>query len=105
MCRAEVYMLDLDTPGAKLTIIEPKNKEEDHLYKAEHWGDSLYILTNTDKCVNSKLVKAPISKPGRANWVEVLPKTTKLDYLVCFAGHIVINGRANGDKMLKIVDL
>ena len=30
-------------------------------------------------------------------------KTTKLDYLECFAGHIVINGRANGDKMLKVL--
>ena len=29
----QVYMLDLDTPGAKLTIIEPKTKAEDHLYR------------------------------------------------------------------------
>lgn len=32
-------------------------------------------------------------------------KTTKLDYLVCFKGHIVLNGRSNGDKMLKVMDM
>jgi protease II len=34
---------------------------------------------------------------GKSNWKEVMPyeKTTKLDYLVCFENHIVINGRSN----------
>ena len=30
---SQVYMLDLDTPGAKLTIIEPKTKTDDHHYR------------------------------------------------------------------------
>jgi len=29
-------------------------------------------------------------------------ENTKLDYLVCFKGHIVINGRSNGLKMCKV---
>ena len=41
--------------------------------QVEHWGEHFFIITNADKCVNSKLVKTPISKPGRVNWVDVLP--------------------------------
>ena len=103
--RSEVHLLDLDTPGAEVRQVEPRS--EDHRYSVEHWGDKLFIITNTGGCINSKLVQTPVSATGMSNWKDVLPyeKTTKLDYLVCFENHIVINGRSNGLKMCKFMDM
>ena len=28
--------------------------------QVEHWGNDLYIITNADGCINSKLVKTPV---------------------------------------------
>lgn len=74
----------------------------------EHWGNNFYIVTNMcGACPNSKLVKAPIESPGKNTWQEVLPykADTKIDYLVVFKGHIVINGRCNGLKMCRVLDM
>ena len=100
--RSEVHVLDLEAPGATVQQVEARS--EDHRYSVEHWGDHLYLITNTDGCINSKLMSTSIKKMGRNNWKDVLPyeKNTKLDYLVCFENHIVINGRCNGLKMCKV---
>ena len=72
----------------------------------EHWGEELFIITNTNGCTNSKLIRTPLSKPGRAHWKDLLPyqPTTKLDYLVVFQDHVVVSGRQNGVIMLKLLE-
>jgi oligopeptidase B len=103
--RSEVHLLDLEATGATIKQVEPRS--EDHRYSVEHWGDHLYIITNTDGCINSKLMQTPIAATGKKNWKDVMPyeKTSKLDYLVCFENHVVINGRGNGLKMCKVMDM
>mmetsp|Transcript_15713 Transcript_15713/g.23086 ORF Transcript_15713/g.23086 Transcript_15713/m.23086 type:complete len:756 (+) Transcript_15713:492-2759(+) len=103
--RSEVHLLDIEASGA--TIQQVQVRSEDHRYSVEHWGDHLYIITNTDGCINSKLMQTPVKAMGKSNWKDVMPyeKTTKLDYLVCFEKHVVINGRSNGLKMCKFMDM
>jgi oligopeptidase B len=103
--RSEVHVLDLTAPGSRVQLVEARS--EDHRYSVEHWGEHLFIITNTDGCINSKLMKTPVQSMGKANWKDVMPYQykTKLDYLVCFQNHIVINGRSNGLKMCKVMDM
>lgn len=39
----------------------------------DHFGDKFYIVTNKDGATNFKLMQTPVSKPGKANWKEVVP--------------------------------
>ncbi len=58
-------------PGTKPTLIAPR--AEDELYYVAHAGDHFIIQTNADDAVDFKLVRAPISDPGRDNWEDYLP--------------------------------
>jgi oligopeptidase B len=103
--RTEVHLLDLDSPNSSIQVVEKRS--QDHRYSVEHWGEHLYIITNSDGCINSKLMCTPIKSMGKSNWKDVMPyeSTTKLDYLVCFENHVAINGRSKGLKMCRIMDM
>ena len=57
------------TPAAELRMIAPR--EPEHEYSVDQRGDLFYIQTN-DKGRNNRLVTAPVSDPGRANWKELV---------------------------------
>ena len=50
-------------PGTEPALIAPRL--EDQLYYPEHAGDYFYIRTNADDAVDFKIVRAPVSDPGR----------------------------------------
>ena len=58
-------------PGAKPTTIAPR--ADDELYYVGHRGDHFYIQTNAGDAVDFKIVRAPVSDPGRDNWEDWLP--------------------------------
>ncbi len=55
---------------APLLIAARENGVE---YDVDHHGDDFIIRTNADGAVDFKLVKAPISSPGRENWTDWVP--------------------------------
>ncbi len=58
-------------PGTEPVLIAPRL--ENQLYYPEHAGDYFYIRTNADDAVDFKIVRAPVSDPGRDNWEAWLP--------------------------------
>lgn len=42
-------------------------------YDMEEGGDIFFILTNADGAKDFKIMTAPVSDPGRANWSELVP--------------------------------
>ncbi len=61
-----------DAPvGTTPELIAPLVENEQ--YYAEHHGDYFYIRTNADDAVDFKIVRAPVSDPGRDNWEDWLP--------------------------------
>jgi oligopeptidase B len=58
-------------PGTQPVLIAPRLGDE--LYSVEHAGDYFYIQTNAGDAVDFKIVRAPVSDPGRDNWEEWLP--------------------------------
>jgi len=97
----EVRAAEADSPMTEFRLIQPR--EQGVEYSVEHHGDDFYIVTN-DNAVNFKLVKAPVSNPGKANWVEVIPHrpAVKLDGVDAFENHLAIHERENGLKKLRI---
>lgn len=101
---SEVRYLEANQPESVFTMIHPRQQGME--YRVEHLGDHFYVVTNDD-AINFKLVKAPVTAPGKANWVEVIPhrETVKLDGVDAFKGHLAVYERDNGLRRLRIMAL
>jgi oligopeptidase B len=73
---SEVYLIDLADPASAPLLVEPRSAGL--RYGVEHHPrldgvESLIIETNADGAEDFKIVAAPLSAPGRANWREIVP--------------------------------
>ena len=101
---SEVRYLSADHPQEGLKLLLPRSGE--HEYYLDHIGDQFYIRTN-DQGKNFRLVAAPVSDPGKANWKEVIPHRADvmLEDVDCFATHFVAVERKAGVPQLRVTDL
>ncbi|SIQ05295.1 oligopeptidase B Serine peptidase. MEROPS family S09A [Rhizobium sp. RU33A] len=81
-------------------------REEGVEYSMTEGGDVFYILTNADDAKDFKIVQAPVSAPGKANWTEVVPHEPGRLILnhMAFAGHLVWLERREGLPVIMIRD-
>jgi len=100
----EYRYIPADRPTEAAKVILPR--EADHEYSVDHRGGLFYIRTNQG-AKNFRLVTAPVSDPGKANWKEIIPhrKEIKLDDIDPFANHLVVSELENGLQQLRVVDL
>src|SRR5258708_19982201 len=91
-------------PMAEWKVIEPRKQGVE--YYPDHNGDSFYIRVN-DTGRNFRLVRAPITDPGSANWHEVLPPNADvmLDDVDFFRNFCVVIQRATGLPQIRLLDL
>ena len=68
---SEIHFLRADEPDGEFQVIEPRTTGLE--YSVEPYEDRFLITTNADGAVNFKLMTAPTSAPGRANWTELIP--------------------------------
>jgi oligopeptidase B len=101
---SEVRYLSADAPAAAPTLLLPRR--DGHEYYADHIGSRFFIRTN-DKGRNFRLVEAPVSDPGEANWREVFAHRddVMLDEIDCYAGHIVSYELEGGLPKFKVTEL
>jgi oligopeptidase B len=101
---SEVRVLEADDPTGAFRVIEPRRAGIE--YGIDHHGDRFLIVTN-DEAENFRLVEAPDSDPGRANWRDVVAHRddVKLDDVDAFAGHLVLYERAEAVSRIAVVDL
>ncbi|MFN3759571.1 MAG: S9 family peptidase [Algoriphagus aquaeductus] len=98
---SEVRFIDAQIPNSDFTLLQ---KRIPHLeYAADHYGDDFYIRTN-DQAQNFKLVKAPISTPGKENWVDVIPHRPDvlLEDFDLFSSYLVTQERSQGLTQIQI---
>jgi oligopeptidase B len=98
---SEVRYLRADQPVGEFQVIEPRFHWRE--YYAEHHDDYFWIRTN-DEAENFKLVKAPVSSPGKANWQEVLPHRgdVLLEDFEPFRDRLVVLERQGGLKQIRL---
>jgi oligopeptidase B len=99
---SEVWVLPSDDPLAEFSVVEPRRQGVE--YSVEHQGERFLVLTNDD-AENFRLVEAPVSAPGRDNWVDVLAHRpdTRLDHVDAFAGRLVVHFRRDGLTGLRVI--
>ncbi len=97
----EYRYLDADDPNGDFRIIQPR--ERDHEYSVDHFGDHFYIVTNW-KAKNFRLMKTPVERTRKRNWVEVIPhrEDVLLEDIEIFKNHLVLEERKDGLTQLRI---
>ncbi len=98
---SEVRYLKASEPQGEFKILQPR--ERDHLYSAEHFEDHFYIGTNWN-AKNFRLMKTPVNKTGKENWVEVIPHRNDvlMDGFEIFKNYLVLEERHNGLLQLHV---
>ncbi len=87
----EVHVIDGENPLAPPFLIEARRTG--HEYSVEHHGDRFIIMTNSGGSEDFRIVEAPVSRPGIANWREILPHK---------AGRLVIEAVAFADHLVRL---
>jgi oligopeptidase B len=99
----ELRFLDADNPEGPFQIVEPRRRDLE--YNVEHFGDKLYIRTN-DQAKNFRLMEAPLDKPGRENWAEVIPYRDDVLFedFELFNDFLVLEERLAGLPRIRIIN-
>ncbi len=100
---SEARYIPADQPTATWNIVEPR--EQNVEYYPDHHGDFFYIRVN-DTGRNFRLVKAPITAPGKNNWQEVIAHNPNLmlDDADLFKDYYVLYERESGLPQITVAD-
>jgi oligopeptidase B len=98
---AEYRFVEAARPTEALTLIQPRERGLEH--DVDHFGDFWYIRTNLD-ARNFRLMRAPLARPDRANWEEVVPhrEDVLLQGFELFRDQLVLVERERGLTRLRV---
>jgi oligopeptidase B len=101
---SEARFLEASEPLGEWRLVAPRVPEQE--YDVEHHGDVFYLRVN-DTGRNFRLVKAPVTSPGRERWEEVLAHRDEvmLEGVDAFEHHLVLLEREGGLPQLSVTDL
>ena len=73
-------------------------------YSISHFEDNFYVFTNADSAENYKVMKTPISRTERSNWVNFVEHRPNvlLEDLEIFKEYFAITERENGLTKIRI---
>jgi oligopeptidase B len=100
----EARYIPAKDPTKEWKIVEPRKQGVE--YYPDHNGQFFYIRVN-DTGRNFRLVTAPVTDPGSANWHEVLAQNpdVMLDDVDFFRNYSVLYQRENGLPRIRVTDL
>ncbi|WP_430400583.1 S9 family peptidase [Flavobacterium sp.] len=98
----EFQILYASTPDGSFKTFQKRVRGLE--YSISHFANHFYVLTNSDKATNFKLMKTPESSTGIENWTEVIPHRDDvlLEGIDIFKNFLVVEERANGLNKIQI---
>ena len=99
---SEYRFLDADNPNGEFKIIQPRTRGLE--YSVDHFGGDFYIRCNLD-AQNFKLVKTPVNKTDKENWVEVIPNRSDIYFenFEILKDFLVVSERKEGITQLRVM--
>jgi len=99
---SEIRYLDANNPQGNFQVIAPRERGVE--YGADHVGNRFIIRTNLE-AENFRLVAAPVTRPGRANWRELIPGRDDafLQGVEVFRQFMVVTERRDGLRHLRVI--
>jgi len=100
---SESRWLRSDQPDGVPVLVEARRHGVE--YSVDHQEDRFLILTN-DGAHDFKLVAAPIHRPGREAWEELVPERpgVRLNAVDVHIGHVVLGQRSDGLQRLEVLN-
>ncbi len=100
----EDHFLAVDDPFGPLTVVEPRINGIE--YETSDDGENFVILTNADGATDFKVVSAPVDRPGRRNWIDLLPHRpgTRVNEVWPFKSFIAIGERRDALNTIRLID-
>ncbi|OLC27374.1 MAG: oligopeptidase B [Actinobacteria bacterium 13_1_20CM_2_65_11] len=100
---SESRYLRSDDPAGEPVLIEGRRHGVE--YSVDHQGDRFLILTN-DGARNFSLMAAPVDRPGREGWTELVPERAgvRLNATDVHVNHVVLGQRSDGLQRLEVLD-
>ncbi len=101
---SEARLIPASDPEAAPRVVEPRQKGV--RYDVEHWDGRFIIRTNADGAIDFKLVSAPETAPGRANWQDWVPHQPGrfIVRTAAYAGHFARLERVDANNRIVITD-
>lgn len=98
----EFRVLDANTPAGDFRVFQPRERGLE--YEVDHAGEYFYIRTNLD-AQNFRLMKAPLDRTSKENWVEVIPhrEDVYLTGISLFKDFMALQERENGLNQIRIM--
>jgi oligopeptidase B len=98
----EEWFADASRPGVLFTVIEPRRQDVE--YSATHQDDR-FLITVNDTGRNGRLVEAPVERPGKDHWVELIPhrEDVKLEAVGAYKRHLIRFERSGGLPRIVVV--
>ena len=102
---SEVHLIDADDPSGAPRVVAPRDRDVE--YTVTHHGNRLLIVTNADGAEDFKIVEAPVERPGRDSWRDLVAHQPGrlIRYLIAFEGHLARLDRVDGLPRIVISDL
>jgi len=99
---SEYRFLDAGNPNGTFKIIQPRTRGLE--YSVDHFEDHFYIRCNLD-ALNFKLVKTPVNKTEKENWVEVIPHRGDIFFenFEILKDYLVVSERKEGITQLRVM--
>ena len=100
---SECHLVPSDQPEAPAVLVEARRTGIE--YSIDHQEDRFLILTN-DGAANFRLMAAPVARPGRSSWIEVVAERpgVRLNYVDVHRRHAVLGQRSDGLQRLEVMD-
>lgn len=100
----EYRILEANNPTGEFRVFQAR--EKDHEYSIDHFGKDFFILTNISGAKNFKLMKTPINKTTKENWVDVIPHRDDvlLQSFEIFRNFLVVSERIKGLTNLRVMN-
>lgn len=97
----ETRYLSADQPMGEFKILQTRRPEVE--YSVAHHGERFLIVTN-DQAQNFKLMEAPLDKPGKDNWREVIAHRSEvlIDGIDAFKDYLVVFERRSGLRHIRL---
>lgn len=97
----EARFLEANNPEGEFIVFQ--ERQPDLEYNIAHYEDHFYLLTNKEGATNFKLMKTPVSKTAKENWIDVIPhrKDTLLEDFSIFKDYLVLEERNNGMNKIR----
>ena len=98
----EMRFLNANTPDEEFKLFA--KREKNHEYSINHFGDSFYILTNSENSKNFRIMRCSVKDTSISSWEEIIPhnKEILIEDIELFDEYFVISEREKGLVKFRI---